>query len=157
MSEFFSNKLDVEAAVQAVKKQFSFINTPSYQENGAKFMHIPLEECDRFDFQSDDYFRCYIKYFGAGNSTHPVGTSKMGPHSDPDAVVDPHLKVRNIRGLRQVDAGIFPTSLYGNTNAAVVMVAEKVSDMIKLDYGYIETGTTINANQKISYSILHIL
>ena len=60
---------------------------------------------------------------------HPVGTCRMG--SDATAVVDPMLRVRGTRCLRVVDASVFPTIVGGNTNAAVVMVAEKAADIIR--------------------------
>ena len=50
---------------------------------------------------------------------------------DPQAVVDDQLRVRGIAGLRVIDASIMPTVTSGNTNAAVIMIAEKGADMIK--------------------------
>jgi choline dehydrogenase len=60
---------------------------------------------------------------------HAIGTCKMG--QDPMAVVDDQLRVRGVAGLRVVDASIMPTVPSGNTNAAVIMIAEKGADLIK--------------------------
>ena len=62
---------------------------------------------------------------------HPVGTCSMG--SGPDAVVDKRLRVHGLAGLRVVDASIMPTEVSGNTQAAVMMVAEKGADLILAD------------------------
>ena len=60
---------------------------------------------------------------------HPVGTCKMG--RDDDAVVDSRLRVRGVDALRVVDASVMPTIVTGHPNAAVVMIAEKASEMIR--------------------------
>ncbi|MFN7713430.1 MAG: GMC family oxidoreductase [Curvibacter sp.] len=66
---------------------------------------------------------------------HPVGTTKMGrvsgPDADPMAVVDPQLRVRGIRGLRVADAGVMPTITSGNTNSPTLMIAERAAALIR--------------------------
>ena len=60
---------------------------------------------------------------------HPVGTCKMG--TDTEAVCDPAtLRVHGMQGLRVADASIMPDVISGNTNSAVVMIAEKAADLI---------------------------
>jgi choline dehydrogenase len=61
---------------------------------------------------------------------HPVGTTKMGAATDPGAVLDSHLRVRGIGGLRVVDAGAMPTITSGNTNSPTLMMAEKAAEWI---------------------------
>ncbi|HTH78344.1 MAG TPA: GMC family oxidoreductase N-terminal domain-containing protein [Ramlibacter sp.] len=61
---------------------------------------------------------------------HPVGTTKMGADNDPMAVLDSHLRVRGVKGLRVVDAGAMPTITSGNTNSPVLMMAEMAAGWI---------------------------
>ncbi|HVO02410.1 MAG TPA: choline dehydrogenase [Candidatus Cybelea sp.] len=62
---------------------------------------------------------------------HPLGTCRIGPDSDPLAVVDPALRLHGAEGLRVVDASVLPDMPTGNINAAVIMAAEKAADLIR--------------------------
>jgi len=78
--------------------------------------------------QSDAEIDAYVRETSQVTQ-HPVGTCSMGVGAD--AVVDPQLRVRGVEGLRVVDASIMPTVPGANTNAAVVMIAERASDLIR--------------------------
>ena len=77
--------------------------------------------------QSDAGLGAYVRR-AASTVHHPVSTCRMGP--DAGAVVDAQLRVRGVAALRVVDASVFPSIVGGNTNAPVVMVAEKAADMM---------------------------
>ncbi len=72
-----------------------------------------------------------MEYIRRASSTvhHPCGSCRMGP--DASSVVDAQLRVHGIGALRVADASVFPSLVGGNTNAAVVMIAEKAADLIR--------------------------
>lgn len=82
------------------------------------------------DVETDEQIDAWIRKH-AETIYHPVGTCKMGADGDEMAVVDGELKVRGIEGLRVVDASVMPTLVGGNTNAPTIMIAEKISDIIR--------------------------
>ena len=78
--------------------------------------------------RSDAEIEAFIRQH-ADTIYHPVGSCRMGP-GDMD-VVDAQLRVHGLQSLRVVDASIMPRIVGGNTNAPVIMIAEKAADMIK--------------------------
>ena len=85
------------------------------------------------DLESDEALDLWIKR-NVGTGHHSSCTAKMGPSSDPMAVVDQYGKVYGADGLRVVDASIMPRLISSNTNAATIMIAEMAADMIKADH-----------------------
>jgi choline dehydrogenase len=78
--------------------------------------------------ESDEELLDYARRRG-GTVYHPTSTCKMG--NDPMAVVDAELRVHGVDGLRVADASIMPTVVSGNTNAAAIMIGERVADMVR--------------------------
>ncbi|GGF53608.1 GMC family oxidoreductase [Alteromonas lipolytica] len=81
---------------------------------------------------SDEDIEAFIRE-RAETIYHPVGTCKMGAANDPMAVVDTQLKVKNIAGLRVVDASVMPSLVGGNTNAPTIMIAERAAEWIRAE------------------------
>jgi choline dehydrogenase len=77
---------------------------------------------------SDADLLAYARQRG-GTVYHPTSTCTMG--AGPMAVVDPTLKVHGMEGLRVADASVMPTVISGNTNAATIMIGEKLADMLR--------------------------
>jgi choline dehydrogenase len=77
--------------------------------------------------ESDAELAAYVRA-SAYTVHHPISTCRMG--NDAAAVVDPQLRVVGLENLRVADASVFPSIIGGNTNAAVVMIAEKACDLI---------------------------
>ena len=90
-----------------------------------------VEEVDPGDkITSDEALLAYCRARGT-TIYHPTSTCRMG--NDPLAVVDQRLRVRGLDGLRVIDASVMPDLVSGNTNAPVIMIAEKASDLILQD------------------------
>ena len=64
---------------------------------------------------------------------HPVGTARMGPDSDRDAVIDQYCRVRGVEGLRVVDASVMPNIVRANTNLTCIMIGERVAEWMRAE------------------------
>nr|CAH7714293.1 unnamed protein product [Callosobruchus chinensis] len=126
----FFEEIDLLRLVEGVKQSLNLERTPTFRKLGIELVRTPLPACTHQQFGSDQYWACVAMSYTT-TIFHPVGTCKMGPSNDPGAVVDHELKVYGIKNLRVVDASIMPTIVRGNTNAPVLMIAEKASDDIK--------------------------
>jgi choline dehydrogenase len=87
------------------------------------------EELPGADAQTDDELMHWARQQGS-TVFHLIGACRMGPATDPTAVVDDQLRVRGIEGLRVADSSIMPSMPSANTNASTLMIAEKAADMI---------------------------
>lgn len=135
---------DIATLIDAIKMILRLGETNVLKNQwGFQLDTTPVESCiGAGAFGSDSYWECAVRH-STGPENHQVGTCKMGPDSDPQAVVDPSLKVRGIRSLRVMDASIIPTVISGNTNAPAIMIAEKGVDIIKNNWGQ---GNNNNVN-----------
>lgn len=130
---FFTHPADLEIILEGVKHAINISKTEPFQKFGSRLHDIKIPGCTAFEFASDDYWRCAIKHLPS-MMNHEVGTVKMGPKSDTDAVVDPQLRVYGVQGLRVADASIMPSMPTGHVNAGIFMIGEKAADMIKRDW-----------------------
>jgi choline dehydrogenase-like flavoprotein len=120
---YLSDPEDRRVAIDALARARQIMATPAM----AKYR--PEEYRPGASVQSDAEVLAAVGQI-ATTIFHPVGTAKMGTVDDPAAVVDAHLKVRGIDGLRVMDASIMPTITSGNTNSPTIMIAEKGSTMV---------------------------
>ncbi|XP_069680591.1 glucose dehydrogenase [FAD, quinone]-like [Periplaneta americana] len=130
---YFSDHRDLEVIIKGLNHALNIIDAEALKKFGAEVYRKPLPPCRGYTFGSDDYWECSIRQLTLCIQ-HAAGTAKMGPASDPDAVVDPRLRVKGFDNLRVVDASVMPTVPSGHTMAPVYMIAEKAADMIKEDW-----------------------
>ncbi|XP_072159623.1 glucose dehydrogenase [FAD, quinone] isoform X2 [Bemisia tabaci] len=121
---------DVRVLREGVKAGIALAETEAMKRFGARFHDRPVPGCKKFTLWTDDYWDCVIRQYTM-TIYHMSGTAKMGPETDPGAVVDSQLRVYGVQGLRVIDASIMPVITSGNINAPVIMIGEKGADMIK--------------------------
>jgi choline dehydrogenase len=122
MPNYFSDEIDRRIAVAGLKLARRIAAAPPLAD------FITTEHLPGPGIRDDAEIEAYFRENG-GCVSHQVGTCKMG--SDSMAVVDDHLRVHGIAGLRVIDASIMPNLISGNTNAAAIMIGEKGADLVR--------------------------
>ena len=120
---FLSDERDLKLLLKGAQVQQRIMESKPFDPIRGKMLY-PTRLGDPAGMENDIRNRADTQY-------HPVGTCKMGPESDPMAVVDARLRVRGVGCLRVVDASIMPTVVSGNTNAPTIMIGEKAADLIR--------------------------
>jgi len=132
---FFSSENDMNVLVRGVRFSMRIGRT----ERVKGVLEPKADSADKKDFfymgdaDPDRITDEEIKEFIRGHCSaafHPTSTARIGA-SPETGVVDPHLRVFGVKGLRVVDASVFPNQISGHPAAAVVAVAEKAADIIK--------------------------
>jgi len=123
--KYFSDPYDMETLVKGTQIALDVMNSTAFDRyRGDMIVHY-----DRDDpRQIEETLRSY-----ADTEYHPCGTCKMGPASDPLAVVDNQLRVRGMERLRIADASIMPSIPTNNIHAPTIMIGEKCADLIRND------------------------
>jgi len=120
---FLSAQHDRDGLLAAMRKARELMATPPIADWTGR------EIAPGADKQTDEELLEWVRNT-AETTYHPVGTCKMGPATDPRAVVDDRLRVHGLEGLRIADASIMPTLTSGNTNAPSIMIGEKCAAMV---------------------------
>ncbi|KAL4232084.1 hypothetical protein ACF0H5_009660 [Mactra antiquata] len=127
---YYTDERDMDTILGGIRLYEQLMETKAFKELGVNLDGNKYSCCSDYEFRSDDYWKCLIRHLST-TEYHHSGTCRMGARDNPTAVVDPQLRVIGINGLRVADASIFPNVTSGNTNIPVIMVGEKVADMIR--------------------------
>ncbi|KAL5020099.1 hypothetical protein ScPMuIL_002991 [Solemya velum] len=131
-SNYLQHPDDVKAIIHGLRSWHKIIQTEAMQAIGAvpADSKKPYSFCTGHEYASDAYFECYARHL-SGTAYHHSSTCRMGATGDKNTVLDPELRVQGLKGLRVVDASSFPHVTSYNTNAPVIMLAEKAADLIR--------------------------
>ena len=121
--QYLSTEADRSIAADSLRLTRRIVAMPALAK------YAPKEVKPGVQFQTDTELAQLAGDIGT-TIFHPVGTAKMGPASDPMAVVDARLRVHGVRGLRVVDASVMPSITSGNTNSPTLMIAERAAAWI---------------------------
>ncbi len=125
---YFSEQSDLERMRNAIRLALDLIEDKSFKSIAGELIN-PTSE----DLKSDDTLDKWLQR-EVSTYSHVCGTCKMGPSSDDYSVVDQYGKVHGINNLRIIDASIMPDCVRAFLNATVMMIGERMADLIKAGY-----------------------
>lgn len=129
-AKYLTHPDDVTTLIEGIKIAIKLTETNALKKYGFQLDKKHQKGCENLTFGCDAYWECAVRR-ATGPENHQGGSCRMGPVGDPGAVVDPELRVIGIDRLRVMDASVMPMITSGNTNAPVIMIAEKGVDMVK--------------------------
>lgn len=121
---FLKSERDMEVFLRGINETLALAQTKPFQRMGARINDTPLPDCKRHAFGSESYWRCFIRHM-VRNNCHISSSAKMGPESDPQAVLDPELRVYGINKLRVADSSITPTQIAGHSQAVTYLLGRR--------------------------------
>lgn len=126
---YFSHQDDLRTQIEILKHTVEILNTPSWKAYGATLL-IPPKLAAKHGTDLTNEALLQDMAIDLGRSIyHPACTCRIG------SVVDSHLRVQGVRGLRVADASVMPNITSGNTNAPCIMIGERCADFIKREHG----------------------
>ncbi|XP_050080328.1 glucose dehydrogenase [FAD, quinone]-like [Anopheles maculipalpis] len=153
---YFEDDRDIEALVYGMQEAIRVTSQEPFRRIGAELYRKQVPGCEQHPFGTHAYWRCHVMTLTA-TFHHQVATCKMGPPSDPEAVVDHELRVYGMRRLRVVDIGVVPFPFTAHTSAIAFVIGEKAADLVrdaarKDDYRSREKHSTLTPAQFIPWS-----
>ena len=118
---------DLRRMRESVRKAVDIFNDPAFSD----MVSGRIEPLDH-DLKNDDSLNRWLQR-EVTTGQHLTGTCKMGPKTDPMAVVDQNLKIHGLEGIRVADASIMPDTVRANTNVTTMMIGERVANFISTD------------------------
>ncbi|GJQ78180.1 hypothetical protein Trydic_g2510 [Trypoxylus dichotomus] len=125
--------LDVRTFIASIRMVQHLLEMPSLKKYNAKLIETPVPGCEQHTYDSDTYWECSLRHLSS-TVHHQVATCRMGPETDPEAVVNDRLKVYGVSGLRVADTSIIPEPITSHTNIPSFTIGEKAADMIKEEW-----------------------
>ena len=122
---YLSDPEDLRRMVEGVRIAWRLMNNARFAPYLKDFVNL-TPAIVASDSATADFVREHC-----GTIYHPTTTAKMGPKSDPEAVVDQYFRVRGVDGLRVVDASVMPNIVRANTNLTCIMLGERAADWMR--------------------------